>query len=138
MYKVHSHGQEYWTLTRLSCRCGASYTRKSVGGQRLVSRPSGDADILCVQCERCGRESELEFDISSFYGKVDARAFQDMLGDEQCLWEMYIWHQLRMESVMKYLSELAASRDSDAIAYIADAARNFLEKAGATTSAGPN
>ena len=90
-------------------------------------------DVLDVRCNDCGSEKQLEFDISSFFGKLDSRLFEGLLSDRERAWEVYIWHQLKMEAVVKYLSELAENHDSLAIEYLADAAHHFLEKAQTNT-----
>lgn len=130
--KVHCHSQEYRALGRQRCRCGVTYNTASVLTQRLEHRANRSVDVLSVRCANCGTEDELEFDISSFAGKPDLRAFQQLLADADRAWKMYVWHELRMESLMEYLSELAADGDRDALAYIAEAASQFLEKARAT------
>lgn len=136
MEKAHCHSQEYWFVDRTRCQCGSAFRRKSVALQRLEHRPSGAVDVLCVKCDDCGYNKEFEFDISSFFGKVDASSFETLLADKKRAWEMYIFHQLRMEAVVKYLSELAENRDAFAIEFIADAARHFLEKAQGRPNAG--
>jgi hypothetical protein len=128
MNKVHCHDQEYWIVKRTKCRCGTPFTRKSVGAQSLQGAPSRPVDVLHVDCESCGRIAYLEFDISSFFGKPDIRSFQKLLDDQEKLWGLYVSSVLRMESVLEYFSELAASRDVDALKYIIDAADHYLEK----------
>ena len=117
MQKAHCHDQEYWLVRRTQCNCGTAYSRTSVGAQRFEQRPTGPVDVLVLRCEHCGTESELEFDISSFFGKVEPSSFEELLRDKERAWRMYMGDQLRMEAVVQYLSELAKHGDSLAIEY---------------------
>jgi len=129
MQKAHCHDQEYWVLKRTRCRCGSMFDKKSITSQRLQHRPTGPVDVLDVRCSACGEQRTFEFDISAFFGKVDASSFQELRNDERQLWQMFVWHQCRMEGVLKYLSDLADDGDTLAISYVAAAVSNFLEKA---------
>lgn len=127
MVKVHCHSQEYWFVGRAQCRCGGKYDSGGIS-QSLERRGSTFVDVLSVPCRSCGAHRAFEFDISSFYGKVDASSFQKLLSDQEQLWQMYIWHELKMEALIKYLSDLADSGDKLAIAYVAEAVEHFLAK----------
>jgi hypothetical protein len=83
-------------------------------------------DVLVVRCERCGTEREFEFDISSFFGKVDPLSFKKVLLDADRAWQMYVAYQCPMEMVLKYLSEFARNGDFSAIEYVAETAHHFL------------
>jgi hypothetical protein len=127
MQKVHSHDQEQWMLTHTRCSCGTAYSRKSVIRQRVESREEVPADVLTVMCLQCGTVSELAFDISSFHGKPNVLALDELIGDRDRIFDMYVSWELRMESVVNYLRELAKRGDSLALEYLADRVRHSLD-----------
>jgi hypothetical protein len=138
MTKVHCHSQEYWTVTPMKCQCGTAFTRKTAGIRRLYEHQSIDVDVLRVRCESCGREADLDFDISPFLQKTDDASFQPLLDDLRKLTDMCVWHEPGIEGALKYFSELAATGDVDALEYLADAAGHFLEKARELSATAPN
>ena len=126
MTKVHRYSQEYWAVTPMKCRCGTAFIMKSAGIKRLHERQSVHVDALRVRCESCGREADLEFDISPWLGEPDVASFRRVLGDQRTLREMYGWPELGMGGVLKYFSELSASGDLDALEFLIDAAGHYL------------
>jgi hypothetical protein len=137
MHKAHCPQQEYWMIGRTHCECGAAYNRASVGAQHLEHRASGPVDVLEVHCGNCGHDSAFEFDISSFFGKTDIDAFEELLRDKEQVWRMYVESQHRIEAIFKYMDELAQERDFLAIEYIAEAAQQFLVIAQSRPESGP-
>lgn len=65
-YKVNSIKEEYEIIKGLKCKCGGNY---DVWLQELIK----DAllDSISVECDRCSTKARFEFDISSFFGKIN-------------------------------------------------------------------
>jgi hypothetical protein len=127
MQKVHSHDHEHWVLTRSRCSCGTAYTRKSILRQSVESHEGVSVDTLTVMCLQCGTVAEFNFDVSSFFGKPNLGALDDLMGDRERVSDMYLWSELRMESLTNYLRELTKSGDALALEYIADRVRRCLD-----------
>lgn len=128
MQKVHSHDQEYWALTRSRCSCGTAYTRKSVVRRSVESNEDDvPVDVLTVMCLHCGDVSEFMFDISTFFGKPDLVLLDELVGDRERISDMYLWSELRMESINNYLRDLAERGDVLALEYLADRVRRCLD-----------
>jgi len=84
-------------------------------------------DVLTVMCLHCGDVSEFMFDISTFFGKPDLVLLDELVGDRERISDMYLWSELRMESINNYLRDLAERGDVLALEYLADRVRRCLD-----------
>lgn len=60
---------EYVYVANQRCECGGLYNVKS---QELVNASSSPVDRLSAQCGKCNAARDFNFDISSFFGKLEA------------------------------------------------------------------
>ena len=127
MIAMRSIAQEYWFIRHQRCECGSPYDRR-MATQGLGERDSRPVDIFVILCGSCGRKREFVFDIAAFFGRPNILSFKDLCKDEKALWQMYIWHDLPMESTLNYFTELAESGDTLALDYLEDALRHFRSR----------
>ncbi|MEP7362529.1 MAG: hypothetical protein ABI972_04675 [Acidobacteriota bacterium] len=78
--KVNSIVEEYAYLRRVRCECSGQVRLDT---QRMTEVGSTPVDIFEIVCEKCGQTGSIEFDISSFYGKLGEAVRGTTLTSEQ-------------------------------------------------------